>query len=201
VDLGQESLLPADSSTSKSIPRQVHCRIEAATEKRELFRNGPAALLAGPKQFTKLLRRLHLRRWVVYAKAPFGGPLQVLRYLGRYTHRVANSNHRLLAFDGEEVSFRWRDYAHGSVQKMRTSGFAPQQASLRQLDRPPGKSAPKIPFQRWTPRAHLHRTRFQRAPIAAAGQALSFAKHRRAANERRLSLAPNPHREVKLSAW
>jgi putative transposase/transposase-like zinc-binding protein len=84
----------------------------------QLCCNGPAALLADPKQFAKLLRRLHLRRWVVYAKAPFGGPLQVLRYLGRYTHRVAISNHRLLAFDGEQVSFRWRDYAHDSVQKI-----------------------------------------------------------------------------------
>jgi len=52
-------------------------------------------------------------RWVVYAKPAFGGPMQVLRYLGRYTHRVAISNHRLLAFDGEHVTFRWKDYAHG----------------------------------------------------------------------------------------
>jgi Putative transposase/Transposase zinc-binding domain len=83
----------------------------------KLCRSRPAALFADPKQFAKLLRRLHLRRWVVYAKAPFGGPLQVLRYLGRYTHRVAISNHRLLAFNGEQVSFRWKDYAHGGVQK------------------------------------------------------------------------------------
>jgi hypothetical protein len=60
------------------------------------------------------------QRWVVYAKAPFGGPMQVLRYLGRYTHRVAISNHRLMAFDGEQVSFHWKDYAHGSVQKVMT---------------------------------------------------------------------------------
>jgi hypothetical protein len=86
----------------------------------KLCRSGPAALFADPKQFAKLLRRLHLRRWVVYAKAPFGGPIQVLRYLGRYTHRVAISNHRLMAFDGERVSFQWRDYAHGSTQKVMT---------------------------------------------------------------------------------
>ena len=86
----------------------------------KLCRSGPAAPFADPKQFAKLLRRLHLRRWVVYAKAPFGGPLQVLRYLGRYTHRVAISNHRLIAFDGEQVSFQWRDYAHGSTQKLMT---------------------------------------------------------------------------------
>src|SRR5215510_9905281 len=74
---------------------------------------GPSAALADPQQFAQLLRRLHRQDWVVYAKAAFGGPMQVLRYLGRYTHRVAISNHRLLAFDGERVTFRWKDYAHG----------------------------------------------------------------------------------------
>jgi Putative transposase len=64
-------------------------------------------------RFTELLRRLHRHDWVVYAKPAFGGPKQVLRYLGRYTHRVAISNHRLLAFDQESVTFRWKDYAHG----------------------------------------------------------------------------------------
>jgi hypothetical protein len=75
---------------------------------------GPAAALADRRQFAKLLRRLHRHDWVVYAKPAFGGPLQVLRYLGRYTHRVAISNHRLLAFEEERVTFRWKDYAHGS---------------------------------------------------------------------------------------
>jgi hypothetical protein len=56
----------------------------------------------------------------VYAKQAFGGPLQVLRYLGRYTHRVAISNHRLLAFDGERATFRWKDYAHGGKQRTMT---------------------------------------------------------------------------------
>ena len=81
---------------------------------------GPASLLADPKQFAKLLRRLHRQDWYVYAKPAFGGPMQVLRYLGRYTHRVAISNHRLLAFDGERVTFRWKDYAHGGKQRKMT---------------------------------------------------------------------------------
>jgi predicted Zn-ribbon and HTH transcriptional regulator len=81
---------------------------------------GPAAALADHKQFAKLLRRLHRHDWVVYAKPAFGGPMQVLRYLGRYTHRVAISNHRLLAFDQERVTFRWKDYAHGSKQGQMT---------------------------------------------------------------------------------
>ena len=87
---------------------------------KQLRCGGPASLLADPKQFARLLRRLHRNDWVVYAKPAMGGPWQVLRYLGRYTHRVAISNHRLVSFDGERVTFRWKDYAHGSKQKKMT---------------------------------------------------------------------------------
>ena len=88
--------------------------------RKQLRCGGPASLLADPKQFARLLRRLHRHDWVVYAKPALGDPSQVLRYLGRYTHRVAISNHRLVSFDGELVTFRWRDYAHGSRQKVMT---------------------------------------------------------------------------------
>jgi hypothetical protein len=81
---------------------------------------GPAATLADSTQFTQLIRRLHRHDWVVYAKPAFGGPTQVLRYLGRYTHRVAISNHRLLAFEQERVTFRWKNYAHGGKQGQMT---------------------------------------------------------------------------------
>jgi Putative transposase len=77
-------------------------------------------VVADPKQFARFLRQLHRHDWVLYAKPAMGGPLQVLRYLGRYTHRVAISNHRLVSFDGERVTFRWKDYAHGSKQKKMT---------------------------------------------------------------------------------
>lgn len=86
----------------------------------ELRCEGPCAAFADPKQFAQLIRLLHRQEWVVYAKQAFGGPTQALRYLGRYTHRVAISNHRLLAFDGERVTFRWKDYAHGSQQRTMT---------------------------------------------------------------------------------
>jgi len=76
--------------------------------------------LAGKKRFADFLRTLFRQDWVVYAKPAFGGPAQVLRYLGRYTHRVAISNHRLLAFDGDQVTFRWKDYAHGGKQRKMT---------------------------------------------------------------------------------
>ena len=89
--------------------KRLHCR-------KELECAGPAAALSDHQQFAKLLRRLHRDDWVVYAKPAFGGPMQVLRYLGRYTHRVAISNHRLLAFEQERVTFRWKDYARGGEQ-------------------------------------------------------------------------------------
>jgi hypothetical protein len=93
---------------------------------KQLQCGGPSAALADPHEFAQLLRRLHRQDWVVYAKPAFGGPMQVLRYLGRYTHRIAISNHRLLSFDGEHVTFRWKDYAHGGKQghmKLRTCEF------------------------------------------------------------------------------
>ena len=77
-------------------------------------------LLAQPKIFAAWLRPLHRQDWVVYLKRPFGGPEYVLQYLGRYTHRVAISNHRLVSFQDGQVTFRWRDSAHHNQQKLRT---------------------------------------------------------------------------------
>src|SRR5689334_2983793 len=76
--------------------------------------------MAEPKCFAAFLRTLFRQDWVVYAKPAFGGPEQVLRYLGRYSHRVAISNHRLVSFDGDKVTFRWRDYARGNKQRLMT---------------------------------------------------------------------------------
>lgn len=78
---------------------------------------GPLCSLNDSKRFPAFLRALFRKDWVVYAKPAFNGPARVLRYLGRYTHRVAISNHRLLAFDGDRVTFRWRDYAHGNKHR------------------------------------------------------------------------------------
>jgi hypothetical protein len=77
---------------------------------------GRAASLQDEKCFAALIRRLFKKPWVVFAKPAFGGPMQVIRYLGRYTHRVAISNHRIVKFDGEKVTFLWKDYAHESKQ-------------------------------------------------------------------------------------
>jgi hypothetical protein len=78
----------------------------------ELDLDGATAALQNPARWQALLDALFDTDWVVYAKPAFGSPGAVLRYLGRYTHRVAISNRRLLAFDGERVTFRWKDYRH-----------------------------------------------------------------------------------------
>ena len=67
--------------------------------------------------FAKYLAPATHAEWVVYAKPPFGGPQQVLEYLGRYTHRVAISNNRLLEFSEGAVTFAWKDYRHESRNK------------------------------------------------------------------------------------
>jgi hypothetical protein len=76
--------------------------------------------LAEPKLFRSFIRQLFGPRWVVYCKPPFGGPEQVLRYLGAYTHRVAISNHRLVSFMNDQVTFRWRDSAHKNKKRLLT---------------------------------------------------------------------------------
>lgn len=76
---------------------------------KQLVFGGKTAPLAKARRFQALVNTLFAQNWIVYAKPSLGGPRTVLRYLGRYTHRVAISNHRLLAFDGERVTFRWKD--------------------------------------------------------------------------------------------
>jgi hypothetical protein len=71
-------------------------------------------------QFERLLSKAVATDWVVYAKPPFGGPEQVLKYLARYTHRVAISNARLLDFEDGKVRFRYKDYAHGNRKRVMT---------------------------------------------------------------------------------
>jgi hypothetical protein len=76
--------------------------------------------LTEAKAFHAFLRPLFRQDWVVYSKRPFGGPQHVLQYLARYTHRVAISNHRIVDPADGKVTFRWKDYAHKSKQKLMT---------------------------------------------------------------------------------
>jgi hypothetical protein len=94
--------------------------LKAAFHQGKLVFPGSLHPLAAEKAFVKFLRPLFRKEWVVYAKRPFGGPEYVLQYLARYTHRVAISNHRLLSVADGKVTFRWKDYAHGSKQRTMT---------------------------------------------------------------------------------
>src|SRR6202050_112486 len=94
--------------------------LEQAFQNGQLRFQGDLKLLAQPKIFAAWLRPLYRQDWVVYWKRPFGGPTYVLHYLGRYTHRVSISNHRLVSFADGQVTFRWRDSAHQNEQKLMT---------------------------------------------------------------------------------
>jgi hypothetical protein len=76
--------------------------------------------LRQPDAFAQCVARAKACDWVVYAKRPFAGPQQVLDYVGRYTHRVAISNHRLLDIENGQVRFQWKDYRHGDQVKTMT---------------------------------------------------------------------------------
>jgi hypothetical protein len=93
--------------------------VEQAFQKGKLQFPGELLPLADRAAFLESLAPLRQREWVVYAKPPLGGPQRVLEYLGRYTHRVAISNQRILAVDPDEVTFQWKDYRHPHKQKSR----------------------------------------------------------------------------------
>jgi hypothetical protein len=94
-------------------------QLQTAFRKGKLRFFGDLEELRKPDRFAEYLTPLREAEWVVYAKAPFGGPRQVLDYLGRYTHRVALSNERLLDVKDGQVTFQWKDYRSKSQQKSR----------------------------------------------------------------------------------
>jgi hypothetical protein len=94
--------------------------LKTAFREGKLQFHGHLIPVAQPRSFASWLRLLFRHDWVVYAKRPFGGPEHALRYLGNYTHRVAISNHRLVALTDHDVTFRWRDSAHGNKKRLMT---------------------------------------------------------------------------------
>jgi hypothetical protein len=88
--------------------------LEQAYRDGKLVFHGQLEPLSRPRAFTGLLRQARERNWVVYAKPPFGGPEAALKYLARYTHRIAISNSRILGVDEESVRFTWKDYRNGN---------------------------------------------------------------------------------------
>ncbi|SRR6266568_2200372 len=121
--------------------------LRRAFRKDQLHFFGDCLPLSEAKNFAAFLRTLFRQEWVVYAKPPFGGAEHVLHYLARYTHRVAISNHRLLAVSDTEVSFRWKDYAHGSRQRVMT--LSPEEFLRRFLQHVLPKGFPRIRYFGW----------------------------------------------------
>lgn len=93
-------------------------RLKAAHLAGRLRFSGTLARLDDASAFATLVRQLVRKDWIVFSKPPFGSPEHVLAYLGRYTHRVAIANSRLVSADDTAVSFRWRDYRHGNASKV-----------------------------------------------------------------------------------
>jgi hypothetical protein len=94
--------------------------LEKAFEEGKLSFFNDAAMLSLKSNFSTFLDSLYLKKWVVFSKKPFKSPGHVVRYLGRYTHRVAISNSRIQSFDGKTVSFSWKDYKDGNKSKVMT---------------------------------------------------------------------------------
>jgi hypothetical protein len=86
----------------------------------ELIYPGAISHLEQPAAFSALITDLYKKNWIVYCKPPFDGTRGVLEYLGRYTHRIAISNHRIVRMENDRVSFRWRDYSDGNKSKIMT---------------------------------------------------------------------------------
>ena len=89
--------------------------------------------LADKTMFKRFIAPLRRIKWVVYCKAPFAGPEQVLRYISRYTHRVAISNRRLVAADSEAIAFRWKDYRVNGSDRWKTMRLRPHEFIRRFL--------------------------------------------------------------------
>jgi Putative transposase/Transposase zinc-binding domain len=94
--------------------------LKKAYQAGQLTLTGSVMHLGDPRAFQQLLQQLYSQNWIVYAKRPFGGAAQVFRYLGRYSHRVAIANSRLVSMDHDRVSFRWKDYADNHRTKVMT---------------------------------------------------------------------------------
>jgi hypothetical protein len=91
--------------------------LKTAHRRGELTLEGRLQSLASPRAFNSWLTPLYQKEWVVYAKPPWNGPQHVLKYLARYTHRVAIANQRLQSIDGGQVTFRYKDYRHPHRQR------------------------------------------------------------------------------------
>jgi len=105
----KDSFLFRIESVAKEFKKRYLQSLKTAYQNEKLIFPGNTADFASQKGFQKLLTSLFKAKWIAYAKRPFAGPEQILEYLGRYTHRVAISNNRILSIDNDKVTFTYRD--------------------------------------------------------------------------------------------
>ena len=116
----QEVVLPACKGSWLPLPEEVPDLFGNGVQKGQLSFHGELEPLAKPAAFAALCDQAGHRKWVVYAKPPFGRPDQVLKYLARYVQRAAISNSRLLSLENGRVTFAWKDYADRNQNKTMT---------------------------------------------------------------------------------
>jgi hypothetical protein len=107
-------------SLAKEFRKRYLCKLEKAYDQGQLCFNGRASEFADKELFLKMVNTLKEKQWITYSKQPFGGPEQVLEYLGRYTHRVAITNNRILSIEDGEVTFNYRDRSDENTVKTLT---------------------------------------------------------------------------------
>ena len=117
---GSDTFLFPVAALSKAFQGKFIDHLETAFSKGKLIFPGNTKALGSSKGFSHLIDTLWAKDWVVYSKKPFRGPKQVLDYLGRYTHRVAISNHRIIDVSNGKVSFRYRDRKDNDTLKVMT---------------------------------------------------------------------------------
>lgn len=105
----REKYLFKVESLAKEFQKRYLRKLEKAYEQEKLCFRGNGSAFADKHNFMRLIQTVRNKQWITYSKQPFGGPEQVLEYLGRYTHRVAITNNRIVSMDGGEVTFTYRD--------------------------------------------------------------------------------------------
>ena len=111
----RESFLFRNESMANLFCKRYLKRLKRAYDKDHIQWHGQAQKFKDPKSFEELIHVCRKKGWIVYTKEPFDGPIQVLKYLGRYTHRVAISNNRILSMDKGKVIFTYKDRKHDNA--------------------------------------------------------------------------------------
>jgi hypothetical protein len=107
-------------SLAKEFQKRYLRKLEKAYAQENLCFRGNASAFADKHNFMRLINTLRNKKWITYSKQPFGGPEQVLEYLGRYTHRVAITNNRIVSMEGGKVTFNYRDRSDENKVKEKT---------------------------------------------------------------------------------